>query len=353
MIDDVVVIGGGPAGSASAIRLAGVGARVRLYEKSRPPRSKLCGGFISPEAIPQLKDLGVWERVQRAGGRQVSRAVFRSATGSAAETRLPAPGCSIARAPLDAILLERARECGVNVCEATDGFLQPAHPGWTIVASGRSTGATTAVRHLRTNPFFGIQAFFSEVDGITDQVELDVMPGHYVGLVRQGDDTVNVCALVTLELLQKKGPSLDRVLQALQTMHAPLRNHLAGARRVSPWRTVGPVLIGRRRLMRGRTLYVGDAACVPHPFVGEGISMALHGAQILGDAFRNGGPIGEIYARNWEKTLGSLLRMQGLARVTLEVTPFQDTLLHGFRAMPSALGWLLSKTRLPIVPSPA
>jgi hypothetical protein len=56
----------------------------------------------------------------------------------------------------------------------------------------------------------------------------------------------------------------------------------------------------------------------------------------------------ETYARQWEKTLGTLLRMQRLARVTLEAAPFQSAILRGFKALPSALGWLTAKTRLPV-----
>jgi flavin-dependent dehydrogenase len=353
MTPDVVVIGGGPAGSAAAIRLAAIGMRVTLYEKARFPRPKLCGGFISPDALPELQELGVWDAVRQAGGCVVHRAVVQSGQGTSAEVRLPAPAYSLSREKLDALLLDRARASGVAVFEGVDGFAAREPSGWTVVASGRGPtfdpkDSTLAARALLINPYFGIQAFFDDAIGIGDQVELDILSDHYVGLVRQDRDRVNVCALVSQKFLREHGPSLDNALRDLMKVHPPLRSHLRAARRVAAWQSAGPVLIGRRRLIRGRTFYVGDAACVVDPFAGEGIAMALHGARILSEAFREGGPVAETYARQWEKTLGSLLRMQRLARVTLEAAPFQNAVLRGFKALPSTLGWLAAKTRLPV-----
>ena len=353
MTTDVVVIGGGPAGSASAIRLAGIGMRVTLYEKARFPRPKLCGGFLSPDALPELQALGVWDAVKSGGGSFVRRAVIQSRQGTAAETRLPALAYSLSREELDALLLDRARAAGVAVYEGVDGFARREPAGWTVVASGRGPvfgprGSLSAARSFLMDPYFGIQAFFDDTAGIRDQVELDILSDHYVGLVRQGQGRTNVCALVTQTFLREQGPSLDKALRALMNLHPPLNNHLRAARRVSAWQSAGPVLIGRRRLINDRTFYVGDAACVVDPFSGEGIAMGLHGARILSEAFRQGGPVAETYARQWEKNLGSLLRMQRLARVTLEAAPFQNAVLRGFKALPSTLGWLAAKTRLPV-----
>ena len=353
MTADVVVIGGGPAGSAAAIRLAAIGMRVALYEKARFPRPKLCGGFLSPDALPELQALGVWDAVRQAGGCVIHRAVVQSRQGTTAETRLPAPAYSLSRERLDTLLLERARAAGVIVHEGVDGFAGRESAGWTVVASGRGPtfdpkDSPLAARAFLYNPYFGIQAFFDDALGIGDQVELDILSDHYVGLVRQDGFRVNVCALISRKFLREHGPSLDTTLKALMNLHPPLRGHLSAARRVSAWQSAGPVLIGRRRLVYGRTLYVGDAACVVDPFAGEGIAMGLHGARILSEAFRQGGPVAETYARQWEKTLGSLLRMQRLARVTLEAAPLQNAVLRGFRAFPSTLGWLTAKTRLPV-----
>ena len=64
---DVIIAGGGPAGSSAAIHLATGGARVLLLEQKKFPRAKLCGEFISPECTPHFERLGVAEKMLAAG----------------------------------------------------------------------------------------------------------------------------------------------------------------------------------------------------------------------------------------------------------------------------------------------
>src|SRR5437016_13078771 len=54
---DVAVIGAGPAGCAAAIAAARAGASVRLFERGPYPRHKVCGEFVSPEALALLREL--------------------------------------------------------------------------------------------------------------------------------------------------------------------------------------------------------------------------------------------------------------------------------------------------------
>ena len=89
---DVRIIGGGPAGSAAAIRLARQGCRVTLYEKAAFPRAKLCGGFISGEALPELMDLDVADLLERSGAWPIHRLVISAASGAQADVALPRPG---------------------------------------------------------------------------------------------------------------------------------------------------------------------------------------------------------------------------------------------------------------------
>src|SRR5271155_1294872 len=109
MVPDVVVIGGGPAGSSAAIRLARAGYHVRLYEKSRFPRPKLCGGFLSPEGLADLQDLNILSSLRASGVTPLPRPVIASQSGAVIEPPLPQPALSISRDIMDNLLLQEAR----------------------------------------------------------------------------------------------------------------------------------------------------------------------------------------------------------------------------------------------------
>src|SRR4029079_2095855 len=79
---DVIIAGGGPAGSSAAIHLAARGARVMLAEQKKFPRPKLCGEFISPECTPHFDRLGVKDQMCAAGPATLAETVFYSRNGS-------------------------------------------------------------------------------------------------------------------------------------------------------------------------------------------------------------------------------------------------------------------------------
>src|SRR5918912_2800672 len=122
---DVVIAGGGPAGTSAAIHLANAGARVLLIEQKRFPRAKLCGEFISPECLEHFERLGVAERMFDAGGAELIETVFYSERGR--KVSVPSAWFGLAkrsalglsRAEMDARLLERARQAGAQVLEET------------------------------------------------------------------------------------------------------------------------------------------------------------------------------------------------------------------------------------------
>ncbi|MDQ1591085.1 MAG: hypothetical protein QOG71_1712 [Pyrinomonadaceae bacterium] len=128
---DVIVVGGGPAGTSAAVHLATRGARVALVERERFPRAKLCGEFISPECLAHFARLGVLDEMKSAGGARVGETIFFARSGrrvgvpsawfgAEATGDVAAAGAlGLSRAEMDQRLMLRARALGVEVLEET------------------------------------------------------------------------------------------------------------------------------------------------------------------------------------------------------------------------------------------
>ncbi|HEU5249438.1 MAG TPA: FAD-dependent oxidoreductase, partial [Thermoanaerobaculia bacterium] len=78
---DAVVVGAGPAGCAAAVTLATRGRSVLLLEKDLFPRHKVCGEFLSADALPALERLGVREAVESASDERMSRGTLHPVGG--------------------------------------------------------------------------------------------------------------------------------------------------------------------------------------------------------------------------------------------------------------------------------
>ena len=119
---DVIVVGAGPAGSATAFHLASAGADVLLVEKSAFPRDKICGDGLTPRAVRQLVNLGFdldapgW---QRNNGLRIVGAGHRLELPWPDLASFPPYGMVRTRADLDEILARHAEKAGARLLERT------------------------------------------------------------------------------------------------------------------------------------------------------------------------------------------------------------------------------------------
>ena len=110
---DVLIVGAGPAGAVAATVLARAGARVRIVDRARFPRDKLCGDTVNPGTIALLRGLGMGDRVE-ARGLPIEGMMITGADGVAVESRYPdgLRGRAIVRRELDWSLLQQAIAAG-------------------------------------------------------------------------------------------------------------------------------------------------------------------------------------------------------------------------------------------------
>jgi len=137
LVPDVIIVGGGPAGACAAIRCAQMGLQALLIEREPFPRNRP-GESLHPGFENVLQQLGILEAVLEAGflrfdGNWVMRG------GSTRFEPFPASGRGLqaSRPEFDALLLERARQAGVEI-------VQPGRALLPTVESGRVTGAETS-----------------------------------------------------------------------------------------------------------------------------------------------------------------------------------------------------------------
>lgn len=114
------MVGAGPAGSSLAWRLASAGLVVDLLDARAFPRSKPCGDALSPGATPLLREMGVVEKLERAGAAHLIGWRIRTARGVwftgmfRGDSAAPAWGFAVERAVLDDLLLRTATASGVR-----------------------------------------------------------------------------------------------------------------------------------------------------------------------------------------------------------------------------------------------
>jgi flavin-dependent dehydrogenase len=290
--------GGGPAGSAAALAALREGARVRIVEKSKLPRHKVCGEFYSPEIVPELEKLGVWDAFLSAGPARVRRTVLHFGRVQKA-SKLPETAFGLSRYQFDQLLLDAARTGGAEVVNQCDE--EPL-----IVATGRSAKPVTKGKRL-----FGFKAHF---EGPTDDaVELFFFDRCYVGVTSIEGGRTNVCGLAPESFLSRFAFEYDRIV-----MHCPaLSARLAPLRRVIPWISTGPLQYGQAFEPHGSSYPAGDALSFVDPFTGSGILAAVRSGAMAGQAAVLAQPVKE-YLRDCRLSLRQPFQVAIVLRKALE-----------------------------------
>jgi len=307
---DVVVVGAGPAGSATAALLAAEGVDVALVERHSFPRAKPCSEYLSPEAGRVLERLGVLAEIEAEQPAHLTgmRIVSSSGTGflgrfagAGAYPAFAPYGLAVPRAVLDRHLVEAAVRAGARLYERT-AVEELTPSGWggasVVVRAGggrRTLSARLIVGadglHSRVARRLGVArqgrrrrfAFVThavDVRGMGDLGEMFVAAGAYVGLAPVGRGLTNVAAVVEPAVLPAGGGPADR-LRALIARFPTVHARLAEARFVAPVLAVGPFARWTTRATGDGVALVGDAADFYDPFTGEGIFAALRGAELL------------------------------------------------------------------------
>ncbi len=307
---DIAILGGGLAGSAAAILLARAGRDVLLIERETQPQHKVCGEFLSQEALAYLNLLGLDAAALTTLGAVPIRSVRLAHGTSVSYAQLPFAARSLTRRTLDAHLLQLAQAAGARVLRGTRALsLDPTSTGWSIhleskeassaSAAGQSLTATTALlatgKHdlsKRPRPrgkqpnLVAFKMYFrlspQQAAALQSHVELILFRGGYAGLQPVEDGVANLCCLVDRTALQRIGGRWPHLLRTMQQDCALLRERLHNATPLleKPL-AIASIPYGYVRPSTPDGLWsLGDQAAVIPSFTGDGMSIALHSGSL-------------------------------------------------------------------------
>jgi 2-polyprenyl-6-methoxyphenol hydroxylase-like FAD-dependent oxidoreductase len=303
--DDVVIVGGGPAGSATALRLARAGVAVRVIERAAFPRRKVCGEYLSSGAVDALERLGVLNRVRAEaaplhgvrlvaeGAPPVTLPFGRPALACARETldallldAAAAAGAVVERGRAEELLFEDGRCGGVGVRTAA-GALEPRRA--RVVAGADGIGSVVARKLGLAKPSpgrgrYAVGGHYSGFGTLAAQVEMYVGGGAYFALNPLSELRANVMVVVPKARLAEWSRDVDTGVGEAAAILARGVRSFDGAARIGARVSIGPLAHEVRSAAGSGAILIGDAAGFVDPFTGQGVFLALTGAERAAEA---------------------------------------------------------------------
>ncbi len=294
------MVGGGPAGSATALRLARAGIGVTLIERAAFPRRKVCGEYQNCGAVEALDDLGLRGLVQ-AAGTELQGIRLIPPHAPAVELRFSRAALSCDRATLDAIVLTAARNAGVNVVRGrveslvfdgrrVTGVMYRDATGEAVHARSRivvgADGTTSVVARklgltlpLRPKRRFAVGGHYRGFGDLNGFIEMYVGDGAYFAINPLDAGRANVMVVVPQAALAGWSADIDRGIAGRAAELGRGRRSFAHAERIGNRVSAGPLAHRVCAPVAPGALLVGDAAGFLNPFTGQGVYLALAGAR--------------------------------------------------------------------------
>jgi len=297
-----------------AALLARRGCRVMILDRATFPRPKPCGDYLNPGCSPVLARLGVQEDVAAQAHPVRGMSVVAPDGTIVAAPFAPAVGWALQRRTLDGLLLAHAARSGARVVEGArvvglirerdrirvdvdrqratgDSRCGPGRETFTaslvVGADGlrstvaRAVGAGEPLREGRYTVGTYIEGLAVLDPRVGDGFgEIHLLPNCYCGVAYLPGGLANVTiALGRRSLRAWRGALATHYWTSLRAFPG-LAGRLAGARQVRGFVTSGPLAFARRRAVADGVVLTGDAAGFIDPMTGQGVYLALRGAEL-------------------------------------------------------------------------
>jgi flavin-dependent dehydrogenase len=363
MTPDILICGGGLAGASAAITLARAGKAVTLIERESQSTHKVCGEFLSREALDSLTALGL--DVFALGAvpiQNVRIAGRRHCTASP----LPFAAASLTRCVLDEALLAQAQQAGANILRGqridtltptathwqarlTDGLTLAAPTAF--LATGKHDLHTQQRPQGKQNDLVAFKMYWrlahDQQQELAGHVELLLYRNGYAGLQPVESGAANLCCLIERSALRKLGGRWPDLLNHMQTTNPHLQRRLTGA---TPLLTrplaISAIPYGYTATETQPNLWrLGDQAAVIPSFTGDGMSIALHTGRRAAEMYL-AGHTAQAFQHELQTTVASQISFATTISRAMIHPLAQPAMEQALRLWPGALAFAAQRTRL-------
>ena len=365
----MLVLGGGLAGLAAALDLAGRGQRVVVVERRQYPFHRVCGEYVSNEVLPYLRRLGADPAALHPAA--IRHFELSSPAGRVLRSPLDMGGFGISRYQLDAFLYERALGAGVEfVLPATVASVEfdaATSLHRVALADGRRLSARLVLgtygkraaldRQLgraffgQRSPYLGVKYHLRLPGFARDVIALHNFRDGYAGISAVEDDRLCFCYLTTRDNLKAAG-SLPALEAEVLAGNPRLADILTSAERLyAQPEVINEISFAPKTCVEQHVLLVGDAAGLITPLCGNGMAMALHGAALvapLAEAFLRGQlprpALEAAYARTWRAHFAGRLQVGRVVQRLFGGPRLSELVVGSLRHWPAAVRALMRRT---------
>ncbi len=313
---DVIIVGGGPSGSACASFLGKAGKNVLLLDKAKFPRDKICGDGISGKSVRVMQALDVLPEMAKAEHIKMYGVTFSSPKGTV--VKIPSktkegekpPGFVARREVFDNVLFQHCKKFAkvVEQFQVNDllweggkvvgvtGFYLPTRQKYSFkckIVVGADGAASVVANKVKldeideNHQLVAIRCYYKNVKQCDNTIELhfvdELLPG-YFWIFPLANGLANVGAgMVTRDMKNKKVNLQEATLKAIKD-NPLFKERFKEAEQVTPFRSWSlPVGSKRRKAHGNGFVLLGDAASLIDPFTGEGIGNALISGKIAAE----------------------------------------------------------------------
>lgn len=295
---DVAIVGGGLAGLAASIQLAGTGHSVVLFEKEKYPFHKVCGEYISLESWGFLIGLGL--PLNEMGLPGIDSLFLTAPNGKALSTKLPLGGFGISRYQLDFLLANIAQQRGVHLLEETkvdditfeEDFYVSFHSKKIkarvcCAAYGKRSNLDIKWKReflkatdKRLDNYVGIK-YHVKTDWEKNVIGLHNFENGYCGISKIEEDKYCLCYMTKAENLKSCNNNINRLEETVLYKNPHLKKIFLNIEKCySSPATISQINFNKKNQVEDHILMLGDSAGMITPLCGNGMSIALHTSNI-------------------------------------------------------------------------